>query len=259
MIRFSRSVFYLWLLACCTPNIGLAYIYVVNNSDELRQALLEAQQNNESNTIYLAPGRYASGTAGPYTFQSPYGHNLTLIGNSSDPGATLLDGGSFDKVLVLSNGQPGGTFSLQGLTLVSTGQGLQAQNARTRIEACEFVTSSSPASIPETNTPDADPASDPDRSWWGNNGSGVSKADREMDEELQKRVRQAKGPWVLLGTNRSIGNMKIFDRYNAVWAYQDGAWKAYSSRQDIRLRLHEHRIGELKQIPAYSGFWIWRD
>lgn len=250
--------FCFWLLACCLPTASLAQIYLVNTPEELRQALVDAQQNNESNTIYLAPGTYTTGEAGPFRYQSPHGHNLSLIGDSADSGSFILDGGGAEQVLVLGNGQPGGTFTLQGLTLVSNGQGLQIQNGNARIEACAFVASSSPP--PSSGAPNLAMA-EPNRFWWGNNGNNGNSndPDRETEAELEKSIQKAKGRWVLLGTARTIKNMKLFDHYNAVWAYQDGAWKAYSSKQDIQLRLYEQKVEELKQIPAYSGFWVWRD
>lgn len=256
MRKILRISFCLWLWISCIPNSALAHIYLVSNGEELRQALFDAQNNNENNTIYLGSGTYSIGDAGPFSFQSPHGHDLTLIGNSADSGATVLDGGNANQVLSLSNNQAGGTFTLQGLTLISSGPGLQVYNAKTRIEACEFVAFSAPPGP----TPSASAAANtPGQFWGGNNGNGKNNAEQEAEAELQKSVQQAKGNWVLLGTAITIRNMDIFRQYNAVWAYQNGSWKAYSSRQDIKLRLHEQNIDELKQIPAYSGFWVWRD
>src|SRR5690606_3179678 len=157
--------------------------------EELRQALFEAQHNDESNTIYLGPGTYSIADAGPFSFQGSQGHDLTLIGNSANAGATILDGGSANEVLVLSNNRAGGTFTLQGLTLISHGPGLQVHNANTRLEACEFITSSENAPPPLATSA---ATSEPGRFWWGNgngNGNGNNSAEREAETELLKNAQ----------------------------------------------------------------------
>jgi len=240
-------------LALYTP--GYAETFSVTTAAELRVALQAAQSNGTFDTIVLQPGLYSTEESGPFLYNSPDGYDLTLVGQESDPASVVISGDSQGEVLVLTNQQAGGTFTLRGLTIVGGSQAFRTENAATRIEYCAFSGPGLPAGsdLADPISPPAEPVTIMSSVFMGVDDAPVAAS----AESFGPAAHKGNG-WMLLGSSRSVNNMRLFDSYRAVWSYQDGQWRAYSSDPAIKARLRDRKIPELNRIPPYSGFWVWR-
>ncbi len=236
-------------LALCSPSYGETFS--VSTSAALRTALQAAQNNGSLDTIILQPGTYSTEDGGPFIYDSPEGYDLTLVGRESDPASVVISGDTQQgEVLVLHNQQAGGTFTLRGLTIVGGSQAFRTENAATRIEYCAFSGPELPGS--------ADTAPGEEVTILSSVFMGADKTGAEPPAENFEPANHKSSGWVLLGSSRSINNMKLFDHYQAVWAYQDGQWRAYSADPAIKARIRARNIRPLNRIPPNSGFWVWR-
>ena len=102
MRRFYVLIISLFLLQ--TGSIcGLvsAATFNVSNTPELRQALLDAGQNGQADTIILVDGTYATTDdgGGTFTFLDNENYDLTLQGSSAEN--AILSGANTHQVLFL--------------------------------------------------------------------------------------------------------------------------------------------------------------
>ena len=118
------------LLLCVAPGAGAAS-FCVTTSAEFQSAYATARANNESNTIRLRTGTYATpsgglGSTAPYDYDSP--GTLVIEGGwqpleaipcgvqSSDPGASVIDGMQTNRGLRISVGSDGLDVTIRNLT-----------------------------------------------------------------------------------------------------------------------------------------------
>jgi len=84
---------------CIISTSVIAATFNVSNTSELRQALLDAAQNGQEDTIVLANGTYATtdGGGGTFTFLDNQNYDLTLQGSSRTN--TILSGNNSHQVI----------------------------------------------------------------------------------------------------------------------------------------------------------------
>jgi hypothetical protein len=243
------------LIGLALSNPALAATYHVNSSEELRAALNSAQNNGESNVIHLESGEYSVAEAGPFVYRSPANHDLTLIGNTADPVKVILNGSHQDDVLVLINEKTGGNFVIKGLTVIGGERGLHTENAKTRIEYCAFEINPTESRVITAAFPQI---SSDELSILGAVFHLAKPPTVQPQDSATTQPTEQSDKWTLRGTTEAIRDMSQFDQVTAVWAYQEGQWKAYSAQTDIKIRLEAGGIEALTRIPAQSGFWVWR-
>ncbi len=103
----------------------------VANVQELRDALITASSNAESDTIRLAAGTYStqSDGQGPFVYISDNTDSLTLQAlDGSNATPVILDGADQDLVLEASSQANGGSLSISGLQIKNGRRGLEVTN-----------------------------------------------------------------------------------------------------------------------------------
>ncbi len=114
---FVLVVFSWTLLLFPAPSNGA--VFCVSNETQLENALSQAAHNGEDDLIRIAKGLYE----GNFAYDSDESNSLTLEGGYAsdcmlrkvDPGNTILDGGSTDRVLFF-NSNAISDLSIEGLT-----------------------------------------------------------------------------------------------------------------------------------------------
>ena len=107
--------FSLFFIAIC--HTSFAATFNVTTTQELRQALLDAAGNDQSDTIFLADGNYTTTDdgGGAFVFLTVKSHSLTIQG--SNPENVKLSGDGVNRVLNFSGLNSTSIIFLNGLTI----------------------------------------------------------------------------------------------------------------------------------------------